>query len=75
MKGFIAVVLALIPKLKITKLKKPLHLIFSYDEEIGCVGIQKLIPFLKKIKPKPVFCIGEPTEMKLVNMHKGKKTL
>ena len=74
MKGFIAVVLALIPKLKITKLKKPLHLIFSYDEEIGCVGIQKLIPFLKKIKPKPVFCIvGEPTEMKLVNMHKGKK--
>ena len=74
MKGFIAVVLALIPKLKINKLKKPLHLIFSYDEEIGCVGIQKLIPFLKKIKPKPAFCIvGEPTEMKLVNMHKGKK--
>ena len=74
MKGFIAVVLATIPKLKISKLKKPLHLIFSYDEEIGCVGIQKLIPFLKKIKPKPSFCIvGEPTEMKLVNMHKGKK--
>lgn len=74
MKGFIAVVLALIPKLKINKLKKPLHLIFSYDEEIGCVGIQKLIPFLKKIKPKPAFCIvGEPTEMKLVNQHKGKK--
>ena len=73
MKGFIAVVLATIPKLKISKLKKPLHLIFSYDEEIGCVGIQKLIPFLKKIKPKPSFCIvGEPTEMKLVNMHKGK---
>merc|ERR1711991_104941 len=74
MKGFIAVVLSLVPKKKINKLKKPLHLIFSYDEEIGCVGIQKLIPFLKKIKPKPVFCIvGEPTEMKLVNMHKGKK--
>ena len=74
MKGFIAVVLATIPKLKISKLKKPLHLIFSYDEEIGCVGIQKLIPFLKKINPKPSFCIvGEPTEMKLVNMHKGKK--
>ena len=74
MKGFIAVVLATIPKLKISELKKPLHLIFSYDEEIGCIGIQKLIPFLKKIKPKPSFCIvGEPTEMKLVNMHKGKK--
>ena len=74
MKGFIAVVLSLVPKIEISKLKKPLHLIFSYDEEIGCVGIQKLIPFLKTVKPKPDFCIvGEPTEMKLVNMHKGKK--
>jgi len=74
MKGFIAVVLSLVPKIEISKLKKPLHLIFSYDEEIGCIGIQKLIPFLKTLKPKPDFCIvGEPTEMKLVNMHKGKK--
>jgi len=74
MKGFIAVVLCLIPKIKISRLKKPLHLVFSYDEEIGCIGIQKLIPFLKTLKPKPAFCIvGEPTEMKLVNMHKGKK--
>lgn len=74
MKGFIAVVLSLIKNINKEKLKKPLHLVFSYDEEIGCIGIQKLIPFLKKIKPKPKFCIvGEPTEMKLVNQHKGKK--
>ncbi len=74
MKGFIAVVLSIIKDIKKEKLKKPLHLVFSYDEEIGCVGIQKLIPFLTKIKPKPKFCIvGEPTEMKLVNQHKGKK--
>ena len=74
MKGFIAVVLSLMKGIKKDHLKKPLHLIFSYDEEIGCIGIQKLIPFLKKIKPKPKFCIvGEPTEMKLVNQHKGKK--
>ena len=45
MKGFIAVVLDLIPKIQIKKLKKPIHLIFSYDEEIGCVGIQKIVPF------------------------------
>ncbi len=74
MKGFIAVVLSIIKEIKIEELKKPIHLIFSYDEEIGCVGIQKLIPFLEKLKPKPRFCIvGEPTEMKLVNQHKGKK--
>ena len=52
MKGFIVVVLALIPKLKITIIKKPLHLIFSYDEEIGCVGIQKINSIFKKNKTK-----------------------
>lgn len=74
MKGFIAVVLCLVKDIKIEKLKKPIHLIFSYDEEIGCIGIQKFMPFIKKLKPQPKFCIvGEPTEMKLVNKHKGKK--
>ncbi len=48
MKGFIAVCLSLVPQIKIKKLKKPIHFIFSYDEEIGCIGIRKLIPFLKK---------------------------
>tara|TARA_B100000035_G_scaffold313897_1_gene328681 strand:+ start:1 stop:978 length:978 start_codon:yes stop_codon:yes gene_type:complete len=74
MKGFIAVCLSLVPEIKKKKLKKPIHFIFSYDEEIGCVGIRKLIPFLKKLKPKPDFClVGEPTEMKIINEHKGKK--
>ena len=74
MKGFIAVVLSLIKDIDVNKLKRPIHLIFSYDEEVGCLGIQKLIPFLSKLKPKAKFCIvGEPTEMKLVNQHKGKR--
>ena len=74
MKGFIAVCLSLVPEIKKKKLKKPIHFIFSYDEEIGCVGIRKLIPFLKKLNPKPDFClVGEPTEMKIINEHKGKK--
>ena len=74
MKGFIATVLSMVPLIMTKKLVKPIFLIFSYDEEVGCIGIQKLIPILKKIKPKPSFCIvGEPTEMKIVNKHKGKK--
>jgi len=74
MKGFIASVLSMIPVIMTKKLLKPIFLIFSYDEEVGCVGIQKLVPILKKIKPKPSFCIvGEPTQMKIVNKHKGKK--
>ncbi len=75
MKGFLATVLNMIPKIKKLKLLRPIHLIFSYDEEVGCVGIQRLIPFIEKIKLKPKYCIvGEPTNMKLINKHKGKKT-
>jgi len=74
MKSFIAVSLDLVSKININNLKKPIHLIFSYDEEIGCVGIQKIVPFIKKLNPKPMYCIvGEPTGMKVVNEHKGKK--
>ena len=74
MKGFISSCLSIVPLIKMNKLKKPIHFVFSYDEEIGCVGIRKFIPFLKKLKPKPNFCIvGEPAEMKLVTQHKGKK--
>lgn len=74
MKGFIAVVLSIIPEIQKSKLKKPIQLMFSYDEEIGCVGIQKAIPFLKSLKYKPKYCVvGEPTEMKVINEHKGKK--
>ena len=74
MKGFIAVVLSLMREIKKDHLKKPLHLIFHMMKKLGALEFKKLIPFLKKIKPKPKFCIvGEPTEMKLVNQHKGKK--
>ena len=44
MKGFIAVVLSLLNCIDVKGLKRPIHLMFSYDEEIGCVGIQKAIP-------------------------------
>ena len=74
MKSFVAVSLDLVSKINIRNLKKPIHLIFSYDEEIGCVGIQKIVPFIKKLNPRPMYCIvGEPTGMKVVNEHKGKK--
>ena len=74
MKSFIAIILYIVPQIIVSKLKKPIHLMFSYDEEIGCVGIQKAIPFIDSLKRKPSACIvGEPTEMKLINQHKGKK--
>ncbi|HTQ33863.1 MAG TPA: acetylornithine deacetylase [Stellaceae bacterium] len=76
MKGFIATVLSLVPVLVERKLREPIHLSFSYDEEIGCVGVRTLINVLKDRPNKPRLCIvGEPTDMQVGVGHKGKHTL
>ncbi|OIN05542.1 acetylornithine deacetylase [Oceanisphaera psychrotolerans] len=73
MKGFLAVVLAAVPDMVKAPLHTPIHLAFSYDEEIGCIGVRRLIDNLAELPIKPALCIiGEPTEMKVVTAHKGK---
>tara|TARA_Y100000022_G_scaffold162975_1_gene146490 strand:+ start:45 stop:1202 length:1158 start_codon:yes stop_codon:yes gene_type:complete len=73
MKGFIAIVLSRVSAMLEKKLKKPIHLAFSYDEEIGCVGVHSLLDLIKKKSINPEFCIvGEPTSMEMVIGHKGK---
>ena len=75
MKGFIAVVLALLPEFVRRDLKSPLHLAFSYDEEVGCIGVGRMIADLTAAGVRPQSCIvGEPTMMKPVIAHKGKKS-
>lgn len=74
MKGFIACVLALVPEFMERGLKTPLHLAFSYDEEVGCIGVGRLISDLQRAGIRPRSCIvGEPTEMRPVIAHKGKR--
>ena len=73
MKGFIASVLAMVPASVNRKLKHPIHLAFSYDEEIGCVGVRRMIDMLESATQKPSMCIiGEPTSLKVGIAHKGK---
>ena len=73
MKGFIATVLSLVPELVKRKLREPIHLCFSYDEEVGCIGVRSLIDVLKDRPNKPRFAIiGEPTNMQVGVGHKGK---
>jgi len=73
MKGFIALVLSRIPEMVSSELKQPIHLAFSYDEEIGCVGVQRMLDLLEHQPIKPSCCIiGEPTSMEVVIGHKGK---
>ena len=73
MKGFIACVLAAVPRFLARPLHWPVHLAFSYDEEVGCLGVRPMLAELAKRPHKPRLClIGEPTEMKPVLGHKGK---
>lgn len=73
MKGFIASVLAAVPGFLERELKRPVHLAFSYDEEVGCLGVRPMLAELERRAHKPAMCvIGEPTELKPVLGHKGK---
>lgn len=72
MKGFIAICLAHMDDILRAKLATPIHFAFSYDEEVGCVGVTGLISELIKREVQPRACIiGEPTGMQVVRAHKG----
>ena len=69
-RAFSAIALALVPEM--TKLKRPIHLALSYDEEVGCLGAPRLIDAIKDQLPeiRAVF-VGEPTSMRVVTGHKS----
>jgi acetylornithine deacetylase len=75
MKSFIAVILARLPELVARRLRVPIHLALSYDEEVGCRGVRRLIADLAERPVRPRLCIvGEPTLMQPVIGHKGKRS-
>ncbi len=72
MKGFIAATLALAPVYARLPLRRPLHFSFTHDEETGCLGAQDLVAELRRQGLKPaVAIIGEPTELRIIEGHKG----
>ncbi len=76
MKGYLACMLALADRAAKRTLHEPLKIALSYDEEIGCVGIQHLIGDLARTIGAPRACfVGEPTEMQVAVGHKGKAAL
>ena len=73
MKGFLACALRAAVLAGSRKLATPLHLAFSCDEEIGCVGVRPMLEQLALQAHRPIACIvGEPTSMRLATGHKGK---
>lgn len=72
MKAYLACALAMVPEFKRRQLSVPIHLAFSYDEEVGCTGVLPMIARLGADLVKPrIVIVGEPTEMTVVDAHKG----
>jgi len=72
MKGFIAASLVMAQEFGAMHLRRPIHFAFTYDEEVGCIGASALVPELQKRGLKPAMAIiGEPTEMRVIEGHKG----
>ena len=72
MKGFIACALAYAPIYSKSNLDRDIHFSFTFDEETACQGAPILIEELKKRDIKDGICIiGEPTNMKIIDAHKG----
>ena len=72
MKGFIAAAVVMAKRFAARDLRRPLHFAFTFDEEVGCLGARALIPQLQARGIRPAMAlIGEPTEMRLIEGHKG----
>ena len=76
MKGFIAIALAAVPKFLAAQERLPLHLSLTYDEETTFFGVRDLLADLADRGVRPAGCIiGEPTDMRAIVAHKGKRDM
>jgi acetylornithine deacetylase len=72
MKSFIGAVLATLPHLAGARLREPVHIVLSYDEELGCLGAATMVQRLAGLGVRPTTCIvGEPTGMRVISGHKS----
>ena len=72
MKGFLALILSMVPEFLEMNLKRPVCLSLSYDEETSCEGVQYLLKDFDAKIPKPAMAIiGEPSELGIIAAHKG----
>ncbi|MGH8224116.1 MAG: acetylornithine deacetylase, partial [Woeseiaceae bacterium] len=72
MKAFLAMVLCALPGFIARRPRRPIHIAFSYDEEVGCLGARRLLSEIPLDAPTPEFAvIGEPTDFRIANTHKG----
>ena len=74
MKGFIAIALSWADRFWAAQERMPVHLSLTYDEETTFYGVRGLVKDLEERGVKPAGCvIGEPTDMRAIVAHKGKR--
>ncbi|MCJ2036068.1 acetylornithine deacetylase [Methylobacterium sp. J-068] len=72
MKGFCALALAAIPDFLAAGLKRPIHILLSYDEETTCLGVADTIARFGADLPRPgAVIVGEPTDLEVADAHKS----
>lgn len=72
MKGFLALAANLATELRPDRLRAPLALVFTYDEEVGTLGAKRLTETLPEAASLPRSAIiGEPTSLRVARTHKG----
>ncbi|MGH7630726.1 MAG: acetylornithine deacetylase [Gemmatimonadales bacterium] len=72
MKGFLALAINRFAALDLHRLRRPLALVFTYDEELGTLGARRLAETWDRPELLPrAAVIGEPTSLGVVRMHKG----
>jgi acetylornithine deacetylase len=72
MKGFLALAVNRVAGLDPTRVRRPLALLLTYDEETGTLGARRFAEAGKTAPrlPRDVV-IGEPTSLRVVRLHKG----
>ncbi len=72
MKGFSAAILAVLERSDLNRLQRPLYVALSYDEEVGCLGVDRMIDDALAAGARPEYAvIGEPTTMHIIRAHKS----
>ena len=72
MKGFVGVALAMTEEFRAANLRRPIHFLFSYDEETTCLGPVDAIARFGQDFPRPqCVIVGEPTSMQVADAHKS----
>lgn len=76
MKGFIAALVSALEERGegfARRLRRPIHVAISSDEELGCRGVGPLLDVLAELPVRPGWAlVGEPTELRVIDRHKGK---